>query len=125
MYVTEFDDSDFKAINKLMNIVNPFSVRLWCVHITSPEADEIDQVKMERLKQYIQNEFPHQYFKCDLIEEEDKLKGIQNFIEQQHIDIISLVTHKRNIFAKLFNPGIEKKLLFHTNVPLLVFHAEQ
>ncbi|MCF8335779.1 MAG: universal stress protein [Bacteroidales bacterium] len=125
MYVTDFDDSDFKAIRKLMNIISPFSVRLYCVHITSPETNEWDQVKMDGLKKHIKEEYGHQHFECDLIEKEDKLKGIQEFIEEKSIDILSLVTHKRNIIEKIFNPGIEKKLLFHTNVPLLVFHAER
>ncbi|MBS3769772.1 MAG: universal stress protein [Bacteroidales bacterium] len=125
MYVTEFDDSDFNAIHKLMAIMRPFSIRLYCVHITSPETNELDQLKMERLKTHIREEYGHQRFECDLIEKEDKLKGIQEFIEEKSIDILSLVTHKRNIIEKIFNPGIEKKLLFHTNVPLLVFHAEK
>jgi hypothetical protein len=124
MYVTEFDDSDFKAMNKLMNIVRPFSIRLYCVHVTSPDERQMDNVKMERLRHHIMEENPNQHFECDLIEKEDKLTGIQEFIEQKQIDILALVTHKRNIIAKLFNPGIEKKLLFHTNVPLFVFHAD-
>ncbi|MGM0531521.1 MAG: universal stress protein, partial [Bacteroidota bacterium] len=117
MYITEFDDSDFNAIRKLMAIMSPFSIRLYCVHITSMETNAGDQVKMDRLKTHIQEEYEHQHFECDLIERDDKLKGIQEFIEQKSIDILSLVTHKRNIIEKIFNPGIEKKLLFHTNVP--------
>jgi nucleotide-binding universal stress UspA family protein len=125
MYVTEFDDSDFQAISKLLRIISSFGVRLYCVHIAAPGEAEIDQVKMERLKQHVHEEYSHQHFECDVIEKADKLKGIQEFIEEKKIDILSLVTHKRNIIVRLFNPGIEKKLLFHSNVPLLVFHAEK
>ena len=125
MYVTEFDDSDYKAIRKLMNLVSPFSVRLYCVHISTPESNKWDQVKMDTLKQHIQEEYSHQMFECDLIEEEDKLKGIQDFIQSRSIDILSLVTHKQNLLARIFNPGIERKLLFHSNVPVLVFHTAQ
>jgi len=124
MYVTEFDDSDYKAIRKLMSIVSPFSVRLYCVHISTPESNKFDQVKMDSLKSHIQEEYSHQLFECDLIEEEDKLKGIQDFIDQKQIDILSLVTHKRTLIERLLNPGIERKLIFQSNVPLLVFHAD-
>jgi nucleotide-binding universal stress UspA family protein len=124
MYVTEFDDSDYKAIHKLMNIVSSFSVRLYCVHISTPESNKWDEVKMDSLKHHIQEEYSSQHFECDLIEEEDKLKGIQEFIHNRHIDILSLVTHKRTLIERLLNPGIERKLLFHSNVPLLVFHAD-
>jgi len=50
MYTTDFDDSDFDAIRKLMNLVRPFNVRLHCVHISSSDTNEIDQVKMNLLK---------------------------------------------------------------------------
>ncbi len=125
MYVTDFDQSDYQAIQKLMNIMSRFSIRLYCVHVSTPESNRWDQVKMESLQHHIQSEYPHQTFECDLIEEEDKLKGIEQFVHQHDIDILSLVTHKRNLLARLFAPGIEKKLLFHSNIPLLVFHAQQ
>ena len=124
MYVTDFDDSDYVAIEKLMNIVNPFNVRLHCVHISSHDTNKWDKVKMESFRGHITEIYPNQTFNCDLIEQDDELKGIQDFVQEKHIDIISLVTHKRNIISKLLNPSIAKKLLFHTNIPLLVFHAK-
>jgi len=124
MYVTDFDDSDYRAIEKLMNIVNPFNIRLYCVHISSEDTNKLDSIQMNNFREHIKNDFPSQTFECDLIEQEDELKGIQDFIADKSIDIISLVTHKQNIISKLLNPDIAKKLLFHTNVPLLVFHAK-
>jgi nucleotide-binding universal stress UspA family protein len=124
LYVTDFDDSDYTSIRKLMNIMKPFHVRVYCVHLSTPDTNQYDQAKMDSFKEYIQSEYPDQTFTCDLIEKKDFLEAIQEYIEQKNIDIISLVTHKRNIFEKLFNPSRAKRLLFHTNVPLLVFHAE-
>lgn len=125
MYTTDFDDSDFEAIKKLMNLVSQFNVRLHCVHISSSDTNEIDQVKMNLLKEHIKRDFSQQMFECDIIEKDDVLEGIQEFVEEKSIDIISLVTHKRNIITKLLNPSIAKRLLFHSNVPLLVFHAQE
>ena len=124
MYVTEFDDSDYEAIRKLMHIMSPFSVRLYCAHVSTPESNKWDQVKMDSIRDHIREEYSHQHFECNLIEEQDKLKGIEDFVKEKGIDILSLVTHKRGLIARLLNPGIEKKLLFHSKVPLLVFHAE-
>jgi hypothetical protein len=124
MYVTDFDDSDYRALRKLMRLVSPFSVRLYCVHISTSESSRWDEVKMDTLKEHIKSEYNPQQFECDLIEEgQDNLKGIQDFITNKDIDMLSMVTHKRNLISRIFNPGIEKKLLFHSNVPLLVFHA--
>ena len=125
MYVTEFDESDYKAIRKLMNIVSPFSVRLYCAHVSTSESNKWDQVKMDSIRDHIREEYSQSHFECNLIEEEDKLKGIEDFVKEKNIDILSLVIHKRNLIERLFNPGIEKKLLFQSKVPLLVFHTSE
>jgi nucleotide-binding universal stress UspA family protein len=38
------------------------------------------------------------------------------------IDIISLTTHRRNLFARIFSPSIARKMLFHTDTPMLVLN---
>lgn len=40
-----------------------------------------------------------------------------------HIDIITLTSYKRNIFSRLFNPGIARKMIFHSDTPLLVIYG--
>mgnify|MGYP002091299224 CR=1 FL=1 len=39
------------------------------------------------------------------------------------IDIITLTSYKRNIFARLFNPSIARKMIFHSDTPLLVING--
>ena len=62
---------------------------------------------------------------CSIIEETDFLKALQDIIREKRIDIISLVTHKRNLISKLLNPSMARKVLFHTNIPFLVFHSDK
>lgn len=44
-------------------------------------------------------------------------------IKSNHIDIITLTSYKRNIFSRLFNPGIARKMIFHSDTPLLVIYG--
>lgn len=125
LYTTNFDESDFKAIKKLMNIMSPFDIRLYCVHVGTMEGEAWDMAKMNGLKENLFSLYPDYEIECSLIEEKDFLIGVQNFIREKNIDIISLVTHKRNLLSKLLNPSMARKLLFHTNIPFLVFHADK
>ncbi len=122
LYATDFDESDYKAMKKLMNILAPFEFRLYCVHIGKPNNLEWDKAKMNTLKEKLINQYPDYEIECSLLEEEDFLKGIQELIREKRIDIISLVTHKRSLISKLLNPSVARKVLFHTNIPFLVFH---
>jgi len=123
MYTTNFDDSDFKALKKLMYIMSLFEFRLYCVHIGNEKNSTLDKAKMNSLKEKLYNQYSDYEIECSLIQEENFLKGMQEFIREKKIDIISLVTHKRNLISQLLNPSIARKVLFHTNIPFLVFHA--
>ena len=123
LYTTNFDDSDYKAMKKLMNILAPFEFRLYCVHIGKKDSHNWDKAKMGSLREKLLEQYPDYEIECSLLEEENFLKGIQDIIREKRIDIISLVTHKRSLIAKLLNPSMARKVLFHTNIPFLVFHS--
>ena len=125
MYTTDFDESDYKAIKKLMSIVAPFDIRLYCVHIGTTDSNVWDKVKMDNLKTKLKEQYGDYEVECSIIEEEDFLKGIQKFVRKKNIDIISMVTHKRGVISKLFNPSKARKILFRTNIPFLVFHSDK
>jgi len=122
LYATNFDDSDFNSLRKLMTLVRPFEIKIFCVHIT--EGDEVmSQVKMNGLKEHLNKEYPDFEIYCNMIRHEDVVQGIQDFIEKQEIDLLAFTTHKRGVIERLFNPGITRKMLFHTHIPFLVFHS--
>jgi len=125
MYATDFDESDYQALRKLMSITAPFDIRLHCVHVGTHDSNLWDKVKMDSLKGKLKEQYSDYEIECSIIEEEDFLKGVQEFVRAKNIDIISMVTHKRNLISKLFNPSRAKKLLFHTNIPFLVFHSDK
>ena len=53
----------------------------------------------------------------------DFLNSLENYIKTNQIDIITLTSYKRNIFSRLFNPGIARKMIFHSDTPLLVING--
>ena len=54
---------------------------------------------------------------------EDILSAYDKFIHDNNIDVVSMTTHRRNLFSRLFNPSMARKMVFHTDTPMLVFHA--
>jgi len=125
MYATNFDESDNMAIRKLMNIISSFDFRLFCVHISNLESKLWDKAKMNNFKSNLKKDYKDYEIECSNIEEEDFLIGIQEYIREKKIDILAMVTHKRNVLAKLLNPSLAKKIFFHSNIPLFVFHSDK
>ena len=123
LYTTAFDESDFSAIGKLISIVKWLDMDIYCLHIGNEEKDQWNKLKMEGLHEYFNKVYGKTNVECDLIFSKDIIKALDEFITSKNIDLISLTTHKRNIISKLINPSIAKKILYHTRIPLLVFHG--
>ncbi|MGQ1889815.1 universal stress protein [Thermophagus sp. OGC60D27] len=125
LYATNFEESDFVALDKLEKLVKPLAVSITFAHVCEKPSGKWNQLKMEGLKKYVAEKFPNTHIDFDIIQHEDFEVGIENYVRSKHIDVISLTTRRRNIFFRMFNMGLGKKMLFHSTTPLLVFHARR
>jgi nucleotide-binding universal stress UspA family protein len=123
LYATNFDEKDFASLDILMMLLQPFNIKLKCVHVSQPQGDSWDMARLEGMKDILHEKYKDFEFECGLITGTDILESIEKYIQQEKVDIISLTTHKRNMITQLFNPSLAKKMIFHTHTPLLVFHG--
>ena len=120
MYLTDFDDKDFKAFRKLMSIVSLFDATVHCIHIQH-EKDRISQVMLDELVDHLKNAYPDFKVDCSLIESHEMTKSINSYVSAKGINLISLSEHKRNFLLSLFSKSVVKEILFEVKTPLLVF----
>ena len=74
---------------------------------------------MAGIKDYFIKNYPDKEVSYEIIQNEEFLGNIETIIRNKNIDILVLASRKRNLFARLFNPSIAHKMLFHTDTPLL------
>ena len=121
-YATNFDDKDLIAFEKLMQLMKPFRFRVHFIHFDQKE-NAWTEIKLSGIKEYFSKFYPDLEIEYHVLRGNDILTVFDDFIHHNKIDVISLTTHKRNIFTRLFNPSIARKMVFHTDTPMLVFHA--
>lgn len=122
LYATNFDDSDYQAIRSLTTILSGFNFMINCVHFHN-KADKTDnKEKMAEMKKYFNKKHKNISLECHIIGSEDILSGLNSFVDESDIDLIALTHKKRNLFYRLFNPSLAKKLLFQTKKPVFVFN---
>ncbi|MBO4806273.1 MAG: universal stress protein [Paludibacteraceae bacterium] len=121
-YATNFDDKDLVAFDKLMQVTKPFKFKIHFIHYLQKE-NAWSEIKLRGIKDYFAKYYPNQEIAYDILRGEDMLTTIDNYIKKNSIDAIAITTHKRNIFTRLFNPSVARKMVFHSNTPMLVFHA--
>jgi nucleotide-binding universal stress UspA family protein len=106
-----------------MGFASLMDMAIYCLHIGGKQG-KWEKLKMEGLKEYFHNTYSSVTVECEILEQkENKLQAIDNYIQANNINIISLTTRKRNIIERLFIPSLTRRLFYHTNIPLLVFHT--
>jgi nucleotide-binding universal stress UspA family protein len=123
LYATNFDEKDFMVMDKLIELLKPFDVKVFCVHVGKKESTDWDEAKLKGMMDVFKSRYRDRSFECRLIIGDDILQSLEKFILDEKIDILSLTTHKRNMISRLFNPSIARKMVFHSKMPLLVFHG--
>lgn len=120
VFLTNFREREFKAIETLMNFVKNHSVRIHLAHINK-EDNMWDEMKLSGLKGKLKEKYPLIDIEYHIIDSSVGLEeSIEKFVETNHIDMIALSSSRRNIFARMFNPGIARRMIFHSNTPLFV-----
>jgi nucleotide-binding universal stress UspA family protein len=123
LYATNFDEKDFIAIEKLVEILKPFDIKVFCIHVAKDEVSEWDKARLEGMKELLKSKYEKKDFDCRLLQGDDLPGTLDKFIKDENIDVISLTTHRRSMISRLFNPGVARKMVFHSETPLLIFHA--
>lgn len=123
VYATNFDEKDFTAIDKLMSLLRPFQSKVYCLHMGQKDDLNWDLAKLEGMRELLKKRHMHTDLECVYLQGDELLPKLETYIKRHKIDILSLTTHKRNMITRIFNPSVAKEMLFHTEVPLLVFHA--
>jgi hypothetical protein len=124
LYATDFDPSDYSALNRLIQMLAPFKIKLHCVHISFVEKKPWDPVKLDELKAHLSSEYKGINISFHNIVSDNILNGLETYMRENHIDALAVTTHKRNLLEKMFIPSVSRKIYSETGKPLLVFHAE-
>ena len=120
-FLTNFDQRDLIAFEAFFNTWKSFHFSVSLIHLAESK-DTWNEIKLAGIKDYFQKQYPGLEIHYDVVMNDNLLKGLDQYIKDNQIDIITLTSYKRNIFARLFNPSIARKMIFHSDTPLLVIN---
>jgi len=123
LYATNYDESDFVAIRKLISITSSFNINIHCLHVSNDPDSAVEKAKMGRLKDYFNEISPRVKVQCSIIKGKEIIKIFRNYIAENNINLVALTHQKRNLIYKMLNPSISKEMLYESDVPVLLFHA--
>jgi nucleotide-binding universal stress UspA family protein len=119
-FTTQYKDKDNDALRHALDIAAKFNARVQCLYIKNDDDPEDIDERINEWKIYYRDEHID-FFNIDGDHIE---QTILDFIENQHIGLLVMRTHKRGFFESLFHRSLTKKMAYHSKVPLLVFHED-
>lgn len=121
-FATSFNQRDLVAFDEFMEIIKGYDVNIHLFNI-STSKDEWNEIRLTGVNEYFKKQYPDANISHTVLADGDLLLAIEKFVRDKQIDLIALSTYRRNILARMFNPSIARKMLFHTDTPLLVMHS--
>lgn len=123
VFLTNFQEREFIAIATLMEFIKNYPIKVSFVHVAKKE-DRWNEIKLTGLNNYFKEHYPNIQTDYAIISSNEGIpEALEKFVNENTIDMISLSSSPRNIFARMFNPGIARRMLFHTNTPMLVIKS--
>lgn len=123
MYATDFDKADFKSIATLKYITKPFFMNIHCVHFNKEDNEhQLEEHRMGILRKYLKKTLGDDAFQCQNFKMEDKMKGIEAYVNENDIGMIAIMARKHNLLERLFLGQMSRKLFVKTHVPIFIFH---
>ena len=86
----------------------------------STSENEWNEIRLTGLNEYFLKQYPLMTITHTVLDDGDILLSIDKFIENHNIEIITVGNHKRSFLMKLIRSSLAQKMLFHSEIPLLV-----
>ncbi|WP_264564322.1 universal stress protein [Flavobacterium sp. N3904] len=118
-FTTRFREKDKSALRQVIKIAKKTHAVVKCLYVKTSKSD-VSEATINEWKTEFENE-PVQFsiINSDLVKE-----TILDFISHKNIDILAMITHKRNFFSELFKPSLTQKFSNISTVPVLAMHEE-
>ncbi|MDE6491003.1 MAG: universal stress protein [Muribaculaceae bacterium] len=117
------EQEDILALDSLLRLLpaghTPIDVTVACIP-GKKHTDESASRASDSLLKYCTEHYPGYNFRVVTLTLDDIFNDCARIAARKHIDLIAVANKKRNIFARLFNPGLPHRLLFHFDIPMAV-----
>jgi len=125
-FAVDFHESDHDNTKFINQLGKSFNCETHLIHIVDSESDfDFDTKQFLSFREKINKEIPGNAIHFHLIEGHNAADDIDEYVKLNQIDLLALAkTDKTTVFDRLFVRSLTQKIYYFTEIPLLVFQAE-
>lgn len=119
VFFSNLEQEDILALDSLHRMFRIDNLKVTLVNIPSKKQNANISGPIESLFEYCKSHYLDYQFNLERLEFKT-IEADYDRISRQSVDLIVVPNKKKNIFARLFNPGIAHRLLFHSDIAMMV-----
>ena len=123
LYASNIEDFDEPMLQHLIDFTWDYDPEISLVHINKNNTENYEVVS-EDYEQFFREKTPYLGVKFVKIESKNIIKGLQQYADENEIDLIVMATKHRGWVDEIFHKSMTKKMVLNTSVPLLVMHPQ-
>ena len=116
-FTTRYREKDQQALKDVLKIAKKMKAKVKCLYVKTDYSD----VPKETIKHW-ETEFEGEPVQFSIVQSDDVKGTILDFILFKDIDVLAMLTYKRNFFIELFKPSLTQKITNHSSIPILAVH---
>jgi nucleotide-binding universal stress UspA family protein len=118
-FTTRFRTKDRWALKQVLEFAKKVGATVKCLYVKTFESD-IDEAKVNKWR----TDFKDEPVTFIVIPSDDVKGTIYDFLSTENIDVLAMLTYKRNFLERLLNQSLTSKLSYHTEIPILALHEK-
>ena len=122
LFFSNLNQDDILALDTLYRTFDDAEAHVTIVHVPKRKrfSDTSTGKALDRLGEYCRKNFHHYHFKTVPLNGNVDIEEFAALQAEFKFDLIAVPNRRRNAFSRLFNPGLAHKILFQTDIPMLV-----
>ncbi len=122
VYATDFEESDIRAINRLIEVAQPYESKINVIHISAKDSED-EKSKMAWFKELVLQKIKYKNIEFDLIISDNIYEKLRSYLTNLKADLVVMLEREdAGLFKKLFHRDLVKQVETHTDIPLLSFN---
>ena len=122
LFASNFESADDEMLEDIMYFANIFRSTLHFIHVKE-KNDNYEKVSEDVIFEKIfEKGDPAFAFNMATIESDSVVKGLNQYAEENNIDLVVLVNRDRDFISTLMRKSITQKMGLYTQLPMMVFH---
>ena len=120
VFFCTLDQEDILALDQLARLLHKTDVSITLANIPSKKQSGEISAPFNALLHYCQEHYPSYKFDTERLQLKTAEEDFRRITAKKNVNLIVVPNKKKNIFSRLFNPGLAHRLLFRADIPMMV-----